>query len=213
MRKGTKIALAAGAFVLAGAAGLSSMAIAEYRGSSGWGHHGMSQHGMSQLGMGHKGWGMQGRGHRGMGQHSWGMTRLMERFDTNDDAKLTQEELDGARKKLLTTHDANKDGKLSLAEYEKLWLEVKRRKMVRSFQRTDKDGDASITLDEFLKPYSKFVARMDSNEDGVLDSEDHRMRGWRGRGQHMMGGEHRRGQGGDDKDDRPHKGGGMGPRG
>lgn len=194
MRKGTKIALAVATIAVVGAAGLSSMATAEYRGKSGWGHHGMGHHGA-----GHKGGRMYGRGHHGMGHKGGGMhAMMMERFDTNKDSKLTQEELDGARTKLLGTYDVDKDGKLSLAEYEKLWLEVKRRKMVRSFQRTDKDGDASITLDEFLKPYSKFVQRMDRNEDGVLDREDHYKRGWGGRGHHMDGGHHR-GQGGDDK--------------
>ena len=167
MRKGTKIALATGALVLVGAAGLSSLATAEYRGSHGWGHHGKGHHsGMMRHGMGHKG---------------KGMARMMERFDANEDGKLTQEELDGARKALLTAHDGDKDGKLSLAEFEKLWLEVKRQRMVRSFQKTDRDGDASITLDEFLKPYAKMVERMDRNDDGVLDREDHRYkRGHRG---------------------------------
>ncbi len=206
MRKGTKIALAAGAIALVGAAGLSSMAIADSRGSGGYGHHGMGMHSM-----GHHGMGMQKRGHRGMGRHgmghkSWGMYRMLERFDTNEDGKLTQEELDDARKALLAAHDADKDGKLTLAEYEKLWLEVKRQRMVRSFQRTDRDGDASITIDEFLKPYAKMIARMDRNEDGVLDKEDRRHRKWRERRHHMDGEHHR---GGDDKDDKR----GMGPGG
>lgn len=173
MRKGTKIALAASAFVLAGAAGLSSIAIAEYRGSHGGGHHGWGHHSG-----GHHGWGHRGGRYGKRGGRGWGMHRMMERFDTNEDGKLTQEEVDEARKTLLTKHDADKDGKLSLAEYEKLWLEVKRRRMVRSFQRTDQDGDAAVTIDEFLKPYAKIVERMDRNEDGAIDKEDHRGKSW-----------------------------------
>lgn len=210
MRKGTKIALAAGAIAIVGAAGLSSMATADSRGSGGTGYHGWSHHGS-----GHHGMGMQRRGYRGMGHKGWGMQRMMERFDTNEDGKLTQEELDEARKTLLAAHDADKDGKLNLAEYEKLWLEVKRQRMVRSFQRTDRDGDASITIDEFLKPYAKMVARMDRNNDGVLDSEDRGKRGWRGRSHHMDG-KYYHGRGGDDKDDKRGgmgQGGGMGKRG
>lgn len=211
MRKGIKIALAAGAIAIVGAAGLSSMATAEYRGSSGWGHHSGGHHSEG------RGWGLNrrgrhGKGHKGWGQHGWGMHRMMERFDTNEDGKLTQEELDGARKSLLTAHDGDKDGKLSLAEFEKLWLEVKRQRMVRSFQRIDKDGNAAVTLDEFLKPYSRIVERMDRNADGVLDREDRRHRGRSGHGQHMMDGEHHRGRDGEDKSNSPHKGGGMDKR-
>ncbi|MFQ5625231.1 MAG: EF-hand domain-containing protein [Methyloligellaceae bacterium] len=190
MRKGTKIALAAGALILAGAAGLSSLATAEYRGSSGWGHHGKGHHSGMHHGKGH---------HFGM-HHGKGAHRMMERFDTNKDGKLTQQELDDARKKLLAAHDGDKDGKLTLAEFEKLWLEVKRQRMVRSFQKIDRDGDASITLDEFLKPFANLVSRMDSNDDGVLDREDHRRHGREGMGK-------RDGMG-------PHGGsGGMGKRG
>ena len=143
MRKGTKIALAAGALILAGAAGLSSLSIAEPRGSYGWGKKGAG-HGYA---MG-----------RGGGPHA-----MMERFDTNKDEKLTQEELDGARKTLLAKHDGDQDGKLNLAEFERLWLDVKRRRMVRSFQRIDEDGDAAVTLDELLKPHANIVSRMDKN--------------------------------------------------
>lgn len=193
MRKGTKIALATGALVLAGAAGLSSMATAGNRGSHGMGHHSKGHH----SGMMHSGMMRHGMGHRGKG-----MSRMMERFDANEDGKLTQEELDGARKALLAAHDGDKDGKLSLAEYEKLWLEVKRQRMVRSFQKTDRDGDASITLDEFLKPYARMVEKMDRNDDDVLDAQDRRhKRGSMGKGHGQGKG---MGQG---------KGGGMGKSG
>jgi hypothetical protein len=191
MRKGTKIALAAGAIAILGVAGISSMAIAEYRGSSGWGHHGMGHHEMGHRGGNRHGFSHGGRGNHRMGSKGWGMHRMMERFDTNADSKLTQEELDSARKILLANHDGNKDGKLTLAEYEKLWLDVKHQRIVRSFQRIDKDGDASVTIDEFLKPYSKIVERFDRNNDGGLDKEDRRHRGWGGRKHHMDGGHHR----------------------
>lgn len=205
MRKGTKIALAAGALALAGAVGASSLAIADYRGGRGgdgqrgWGHHG----GWGHHDSGHHGW-KRHAGYRHGGWHGkrrfggWGMKGLMERFDVNEDGKLTQEEVDEARKELLAKHDGNNDGKLSLAEFEKLWLEVMRQRMVRGFQRIDRDGDAAITSEEFLTPFSKVVERMDRNDDGTLDEEDRKFRGWYHRG--------------DDDDDRRGPGR-MGPRG
>lgn len=169
MRKGTKIALTASALVLAGAAGLSSLAVADYRGSQGAKHHKASY-----SGHGHHGWGHHKRGHRKHWRKARRMDRLVERFDGDADGKLTQAELDDARKALMAKHDGDKDGKLSLAEFENLWLEFMHRRMVRGFQRIDTDGDAAITVEEFLKPYSKVVERMDRNEDGVLDKEDRR---------------------------------------
>ncbi|MGI9381588.1 MAG: EF-hand domain-containing protein [Methyloligellaceae bacterium] len=121
-------------------------------------------------------------GHRG---HS--IERLLERFDTDKDGKLTQEELDAARKDLLANHDADKDGSLSLKEFESLWIEVMRRRMVRGFQRLDGDGDAAVTLEEFLKPFAHTVEVMDRNGDGVVSRSDRR----RHRG-HDQGRRHRR---------------------
>lgn len=174
MRKGTKIALAASALVLAGAAGLSSLAVAEYRGS-----HGGKHHKAAYGGQGHHGWGHHRGGHGKHWRKGKRMERMMERFDANEDGKLTQEEVNEARKTLLTKFDTDKDGKLNLAEFEKLWLDFMHRRMVRGFQRIDRDGDAVITLDEYLKPFSKVVERLDRNDDGVFDKEDRRKRGWR----------------------------------
>ncbi|MGI9380130.1 MAG: EF-hand domain-containing protein [Methyloligellaceae bacterium] len=119
------------------------------------------------------------RGHRGhwRGKHRGRKhQRMLERFDTNGDQKLTQEELDQARNDLLKRHDANSDGNIDLNEFEKLWLEVRKQRVVRGFQRLDADGDAKITSDEFLKPFANVVERFDRNDDGVLDREDRRKR-------------------------------------
>jgi len=131
---------------------------------------------------GGKGWGRwrgRGRGmrHRGMRRH--GMRRMMRRFDADKDGKLTQDEINSGRRALITKHDGDGNGQLSLAEYQNLWLEIRRRRMVRGFQRFDKDGDAVITTEEFLEPFSRIVARMDRNDDGVLDKQDRRRFGMR----------------------------------
>ncbi|MGI9405321.1 MAG: EF-hand domain-containing protein [Hyphomicrobiaceae bacterium] len=141
------------------------------------GHRGDGGFRGSHSGGGH-GWGHRGGGHRWGRHHRRGhrMKRMMRRFDTNEDDQLTQAEIDDARRALVTKHDANSDGQLTLAEFQNLWLEVRRRRMVRSFQRIDEDGDAAITIDEFLEPFSGVVKRLDRNEDGVLDKNDRRRR-------------------------------------
>ena len=70
--------------------------------------------------------------------------------------------------------DASKDGKLSLKEFEALWLDFTRQQMVRAFQRLDGYGDAAVTVDEYVKPTSRMVMRGDRNDDGKLDQNDFR---------------------------------------
>lgn len=165
MRMTNKMAVALGALTVAGAVGLSTFALADYerdrKGGRHWEHHHKAgQHR-------HHGWHHRARKHQ---------ARMLERFDGDKDGKLTQEELDQSRRDLLAKHDADKDGNISLEEFKALWLEVFQRRVVRGFQRIDTDGDASITVEEFLKPYSKTVKRMDRNEDGVLDDNDRKRR-------------------------------------
>lgn len=149
-----RLALLTGALALAGAAGFATYAAAGQ--GKGWhrSHHGNNF-----------------RGHR--------VERMLERFDSDKDGKLTQDELNEARKQLLAKHDGDKDQSLTLAEFEKLWLEVMRRRMVRGFQRLDEDGDAKITVDEFLKPFAHAVEHMDRNGDGSISREDRHRRGSR----------------------------------
>ncbi len=172
MRKRKTLALMAGAAAVAGVAGLSTLAVADSRGSYGGGYHGAGKHGKAK----HAGWHKRGK-HGGKA-----MYRTIARFDANDDGKLTQEEVDTTRKDLHAKHDADKDGKLSLEEFETLWVDFTNRRMVRAFQRIDTDGDAVITLEEYQAPMKNIVARRDRNDDKVLDAEDRRGKKGRGKG-------------------------------
>lgn len=160
------VIIAVSMIAVMGAAGAVSYAVAQkHDGSYKVAHRGDS--------------GKEFRGHRGhwRGKHRGrGHRRMLERFDTNGDEKLTQEELNQARSDLLKRHDANSDGNIDLKEFENLWLEVRKQRVVRGFQRLDTDGDAKITGEEFLKPFANVVERFDRNDDGVLDRDDRRKR-------------------------------------
>lgn len=117
----------------------------------------------------------------GWGPHHRSMTvSLLENFDTNDDGKLTQGEIDGSRKASLTKFDADGNGELSLTEYQALWADAMRRAMVRQFQANDADGDGSITIEEFTVRFADVVENLDRNNDSELTRDELRRRGHRG---------------------------------
>lgn len=166
MKTTTKIAVALVA--LAGVAGAGLAAQAESRRAAGPGET------QQAYGMHHGSHGMRhGMGGHGGGEH---MVRMLESFDANDDGKLSQEEIDQARGERFGRFDADTDQALTLQEYEQLWLDAMRERMVRAFQRLDSDGDAKVTAEEFQEPFSKVVRRMDRNEDGVIDRGDFQRR-------------------------------------
>lgn len=112
----------------------------------------------------------QDRGHDR--NHRGGMDRLMATYDINEDGQITQEEVDRFRADRLAEFDADKDGSLNLDEYQALWLDAYRDRMVDQFQRHDDDGDGIVTVEEFGEDQARMVARMDSNDDGVLTLDD-----------------------------------------
>lgn len=161
MKRSTTRILTATAIAGIGLAGLAAVSLAHGDGHSRWRMHGGGQYGMGGHGMG---------GH-GMGGHG-GMHDMMLGFDANEDGKLSQEEIDQGRANQLKTFDKDGDGSLNLAEYEALWLDVMRERMVDRFQGHDADGDGMVTTQEFGKRFANMVKYMDSNGDGVLDESD-----------------------------------------
>lgn len=98
--------------------------------------------------------------------------RAFELADTDQDRKLTQVEIDAARAERFAAYDADKDGRLTLTEFEALFNEVTQPATVRAFQFLDPDGDAEITLAEYEKPGARIVEMLDRNKDGTLSRED-----------------------------------------
>jgi hypothetical protein len=116
------------------------------------------------------------RGHDG-GQRSGGrrgadMLRRLQAFDLNGDDAVTQAEIDQFRQGQIAAFDADADGMLSLEEYQALWLDAMRERMVDAFQEHDDDGDGLVTAEEFNERYAELVERFDRNGDGQLSADD-----------------------------------------
>ena len=148
--------------------------MAHWRGGGddrGWRRHG-KDHGKRH------GWHRRG-GHHGFGKGGM-MKHMLSLADTNNDGKITQEEIDAARDERFSRYDTDGDGRLSLKEYEGLFVEIMQPMIVRSFQRLDPNGDAQLEKTEFDKPTERLVERFDRNDDGALSRDDRRHRwSWR----------------------------------
>lgn len=117
----------------------------------------------------HRPWHGHGGGH---GMFGMGPEAILGQFDTDNDGKLTQAEIDQALAGRFSKYDANGDGKLSLDEFGNLFHEVMQPMTVRAFQMLDPDGDGSVTTAELDKPFSHLVQRFDRNGDGALSPDD-----------------------------------------
>lgn len=146
------------------------------------------------------GWRGHHDGHHGGRNGGPGMARmLMERYDTDKDGKVTQAEIDAVQAERFTTAAGANGQSISIDQFETLYNAEHRERMVRAFQRLDRDGDGQVTREEFNRRTDGMVARMDRDGDGALAPTDGRRgdgrRGggwWRGDGEGrgpMMGGD------------------------
>lgn len=115
------------------------------------------------------------------------MRMLFDTFDTDNDGKITRAEFDEVRGQLFASADTNGSGSFTLEDFSNIWLTLNDKRIVRKFQRADKDGDLAISKEEHTDRVKNLVERMDRNGDGVITKADFK-RGKKGRGLH--GGRH-----------------------
>jgi len=163
MNRKTKIATAAGLVALLAGAGIAGVSYADGYGRGYHGGHSFGGH----HGMDGDDWGHHGGRHGGRQ-----MLQMFESYDSNGDGNLTQAEIDETRNARLAAFDADGNGSLSLDEYQALWLDAMRERMVDRFQDLDDDGDAAVTKEEFARPFARVVRYMDMNDDGAIGRDD-----------------------------------------
>jgi Ca2+-binding EF-hand superfamily protein len=120
-----------------------------------------------------------GGGYRGHGHHGSAGQSLFDSFDANQDGTLTQAEVDQTRQAKLAEFDRDGNGSLNLEEYQALWMDAMRERMVDRFQGHDDDGDGMVTAEEFGNDYSRIISRLDRDGDGEVTMEELRQRGER----------------------------------
>jgi hypothetical protein len=130
-----------------------------------------------------------GFGHHG-GPFHMVMMDMLGTIDTNNDAALSQGEINAAVGSRYASFDSNKDGQLSLDEFQALWADLTRPIAIRAFQFLDPDGNAAVAREEIDRRFGTLVARFDRNKDGQLSPEDRphgRRHGWRSWGEGETG--------------------------
>jgi hypothetical protein len=111
---------------------------------------------------------------RMMGGGPFGLVghEMLQNVDANNDGALSQEEINNAVNARFTEFDMDKNGSLSLQEFEALWAEITKPVAVRAFQFLDPDGDAAVAKTEIDERFGTIVSHLDRNDDGVLSPDD-----------------------------------------
>ncbi|MEM7547716.1 MAG: EF-hand domain-containing protein [Pseudomonadota bacterium] len=115
--------------------------------------------------------GRHGRSHRGGGEI---LRNIFDAADTDNDGAVTQAEIDAYRAARLAEVDISGDGALSIAEFDTLYRDLTRPRMVDAFQKIDANGDGQIAPDEIDRSVARLVERLDRDGDGELTLERRR---------------------------------------
>lgn len=84
---------------------------------------------------------------------------MFQSFDADKDGTVTAAEAEAGVAALLATHDADKNGALSEAEFSTLFADVTKGVAARPFAMLDDDGNKEISAEEISFPV-KMMARM-----------------------------------------------------
>jgi Ca2+-binding EF-hand superfamily protein len=148
--------------------------------SESWDHKGANYHGM-------------GHSRGGSGDH---MNRMFDKFDVDKDGKASLREVEDGLKKRFAAANANGDDKLTLDEFQTLWMEFARPRMVRHFQHIDSQGKGYLTQEALLEPILRKMSSLDRDKDGAVSKDElHPKRNWK------HGGERQWSHGADTKND------------
>ena len=110
----------------------------------------------------------------------------MQRFDSNADGRVTQEEYLAGLRQRFAAADRNRDGGLSADELPAFLFPTRRagttppaneaQRMAGMVRRNDTNNDGRLSFDELQPLMQRRFQRMDANRDGVVTAEEARPR-------------------------------------
>jgi EF hand len=105
------------------------------------------------------------------GQQPLTRKQILESADRNRDGRIGRVEFLERMKEAFFFIDADKDGYLVIAEYQRIQVGDPKR-----FAAADRNKDGKLSIDEFLKAVSGDFDDADRSDDGVIDEVE--MRAW-----------------------------------
>ncbi|WP_395016635.1 hypothetical protein [Dongia sp.] len=95
--------------------------------------------------------------------------RILERVDADKDGKISKAEFDAEGSKMFGKLDENSDGKIAESEMpQRHWAKFGGR----MFDRMDADNDGKVTKAEFQAAGEQMFQRMDKNGDGIIEKDE-----------------------------------------
>jgi hypothetical protein len=147
----TRIVLGTGAILLA--VGIVGQAVTAHAGDGGWTRGG------------------HGGGHGG----PHGMMRMFDRFDTNEDGKVTRAEIEALIGGRVTDFDKDGTAGLSEAEFTQLFVSMMKDRIERRFSRLDANDDGVIDAAELQKPATRMIRWIDEDGDDAVSIKEAKM--------------------------------------
>lgn len=105
------------------------------------------------------------------GKAGKGAAERFERLDANKDGKVTLAELTQSKESWLGKVDVNKDGVATAAELEQSHKALHAERVARIFEKRDANKDGRLTQAESQMP-ERWFARSDDNNDGILTAAE-----------------------------------------
>jgi len=106
----------------------------------------------------------------GRGFGSRGRSSLCYTYDANRDGKVTRAEFDKLSEQQFNAFA--KGGSLNSEQYYQLLAAQSRAISARVFERLDRDHDGKLTLAEFAASQERLFSRLDKNNDGVITEDE-----------------------------------------
>lgn len=98
--------------------------------------------------------------------------RILRILDTDNDGKVSLEEIQAEQKRLIGAADLDGDSKLSVEEFRRRGRWFQRLHTTTLFDLMDANGDQVLSAEEILNPSARWLKRYDKDGDGSISADE-----------------------------------------